>query len=81
MNSYLIYRASFYLMLTVATMALSGDTVEKGAAQLYPMAVAIAGFVAFLTVDRHARLGDVAAGRQCHGCPDAGRIVFRVSAR
>lgn len=54
MNSYLIYRASFYLMLTVATTALSGDSSETRTFQLFPVAVGIAGIVAFLTVDRHA---------------------------
>ena len=28
MNSYLVYRASFYLMLIVASLALVGDTAE-----------------------------------------------------
>ena len=55
MNSYYIYRASFYLMLTVATAALSGDTSEGRFFNLYPMFVAIAGFVAFFTVDRQPR--------------------------
>ena len=54
MNSYLIYRASFYLMLTVATTALSGDTSESRTFQLFPVAVGVAGIVAFLTVDRHS---------------------------
>ncbi len=53
MNSYLIYRASFYLMLTVATMALSGDTSEARPFQIYPLLVSVAGIIAFLTVDRH----------------------------
>jgi protein-glutamine gamma-glutamyltransferase len=53
-NSYLIYRASFYLMLTVATMALSGDTSEARPFQLYPLLVGVAGIIAFLTVDRHS---------------------------
>ena len=55
MNSYYMYRASFYLMLTVATAALSGDTSEGRFFNLYPMFVAIAGFVAFITVDRQPR--------------------------
>ena len=54
MNSYLIYRASFYLMLTVATMALSGDTSEARPFQLYPLLVGVAGILAFLSVDRHS---------------------------
>jgi hypothetical protein len=53
-NSYLIYRASFYLMLTVATMALSGDTSEARPFQLYPLLVGVSGIIAFLTVDRHS---------------------------
>ena len=52
MNSYLVYRASFYLMLIVATMALSGDSVDGQFAMLYTLAVAVAGVVAFFTVDR-----------------------------
>ena len=55
MNSYLVYRASFYLMLTVATLALSADTGESRFAQLYPVVVGVAGIVAFLTVDRQSR--------------------------
>ena len=55
MNSYLVYRASFYLMLFVATMALSGDTPEGQFAKLLGMVVAVAGAVAFFTVDRHRR--------------------------
>ncbi len=54
MNSYLIYRASFYLMLTVATMALSGDTAEARPFQFYPLLVGVAGVIAFLTVDRRS---------------------------
>src|SRR5205823_1631038 len=54
-NSYLVYRASFYLMLTVATLALSGDTSESRFAQFYPVVVSLAGVVAFLTVDRQSR--------------------------
>jgi len=52
MNSYLVYRASFYLMLFVATMALSGDNPEGQFAKILSLAVAVAGIVAFLTVDR-----------------------------
>jgi hypothetical protein len=54
-NSYYLYRASFYLMLTVATAALSGDTSESRFFSLYPVFVAVAGFIAFLTVDRNPR--------------------------
>ncbi len=56
MNSYSIYRGSFYLMLTVATAALSGDSSEAPFFRMYPTFVALAGLVAFLTVDRRRRL-------------------------
>ena len=52
MNSYLVYRASFYLMLVVATMASSGDGQEGPFGRLYTLAVVVAGIVAFFTVDR-----------------------------
>jgi hypothetical protein len=54
-NSYYVYRASFYLMLTVATAALSGDSGETRFFSLYPVFTAVAGFIAFLTVDRNPR--------------------------
>lgn len=56
MNSYSIYRGSFYLMLTVATAALSGDSSELPFFRMYPTFVALAGFVAYFTVDRRRRL-------------------------
>jgi protein-glutamine gamma-glutamyltransferase len=52
-NSYLVYRASFYLMLTVATTALSADGTETQLARSFPWAIALAGVAAFVTVDRH----------------------------
>jgi transglutaminase-like putative cysteine protease len=52
-----IYRASFYLMLFFATLVLSPDTVDNSLAFLYPLAVAVASLVAFLTVDRNPALG------------------------
>ena len=55
MNSYYIYRASLYLMLTVATAALSGDVGEARFFQFYPAFVAAAGLAALFTVDRHPR--------------------------
>ncbi len=55
MNSYLVYRASFYLMLFVATMSLSGDTPEGQFAKFLGVVVAVVGAVAFFMVDR-ARL-------------------------
>jgi hypothetical protein len=54
-NSYLVYRASFYLMLVVASMALVGETSEGQFAKLYTTAVAVGGIVAFFTVDLHRR--------------------------
>jgi hypothetical protein len=55
MNSYLVYRASFYLMLFVATMALSGDSPEGRVAKVLSLVVAAAGIAAFLTVDRRGQ--------------------------
>ncbi len=57
MNSYLVYRASFYLMLFVATMALSGDNPEGQFAKVLGLVVAVAGAVAFYTVDRKQKPG------------------------
>jgi len=52
-----VYRASFYMMLTFATLVLSIDaTGDNPLAMLYPLAVAVAGVVAFLTVDRNPKL-------------------------
>ena len=52
-----IYRASFYLMLTFATLVLSIDaTADNRFAMLYPLAVAFVGVLAFLTVDRNPKL-------------------------
>jgi protein-glutamine gamma-glutamyltransferase len=53
MNSYLVYRASFYVMLSVATMSLSGDSPEGHFARLLGLIAAVAGAVAFYTVDRN----------------------------
>ncbi len=54
MKFQIIYRASFYLMLTFATLVLSIDaTDDNPIAMLYPLAVAVASIIAFLTVDRH----------------------------
>jgi transglutaminase-like putative cysteine protease len=52
MNSNLAYRASFYVMLTVATIALSVDTTDARYNMVYPVIVAVAGFVAYFTVDK-----------------------------
>ena len=52
-----IYRASFYLMLTFATLVLSIDATDDNAfAMLYPLVVAIASVLAFVTVDRNPKL-------------------------
>jgi hypothetical protein len=52
-----IYRSSFYLMLTFATLVLSIDATDDNRfAMLYPVVVAAASVVAFVTVDRNPRL-------------------------
>ena len=43
MNTYLVYRASFYVMLIVASLALVGDSAEGQFAKLYTMAVTVCG--------------------------------------
>ncbi|AMV38517.1 DUF3488 and DUF4129 domain-containing transglutaminase family protein [Planctomyces sp. SH-PL62] len=53
MNSYLVYRASFYVMMTVAATALSVDASDDPVSWLLPPLVGAAGLVAFLTVDRN----------------------------
>jgi transglutaminase-like putative cysteine protease len=53
----MLYRLSFYLMLFFATLALSVDATENPIAWFYPVAVAVGGVVAFMTVDRNPRLG------------------------
>ncbi len=52
MNSYLVYRASFYVMLFIATASLSSDGREGPLGAAYTLAVAAAGLIAFFTVDR-----------------------------
>ena len=53
-----IYRASFYLMLTFATLVLSIDATDDNRfAMLYPLLVALASILAFMTVDRDPGLG------------------------
>ncbi len=53
-----IYRASFYLMLTFATLVLSIDATDDNRfAMLYPVVVALASVAAFLTVDRDPKFG------------------------
>lgn len=52
------YRVSFYVMLFCATLVLSIDATEDNPlAMLYPLAVAVAAFIAATTVDRNPRLG------------------------
>ena len=51
-----MYRASFYLMLTFATLVLSVDaTDDNPLAMLYPLVVAGAGLLAFFLVDFRPR--------------------------
>ncbi len=57
MNSILIYRASFYVMLTVATMILCGEATDSRLDWFLPMGVAAAGVFAFFTVDQSRRWG------------------------
>lgn len=53
-----LYRASMYVMLTLATLVLSIDATQYNRfALLYPLGVAGLGVVAFLTVDRDPRRG------------------------
>jgi transglutaminase-like putative cysteine protease len=53
-----LYRASMYVMLTLATLVLSINAeVYNRFAMLYPLAVALAGVGAFVTVDRRAAQG------------------------
>jgi hypothetical protein len=54
-NSYLVYRASFYLMLTVAAMTSSGDSSGPRFGRFLPILVAVAGVAAFFTVDLHRK--------------------------
>lgn len=55
MNSYSVYRASFYVMMSVATTALCLDTTETAFGAYYPVIVSAAGFAAFFLVDRNPR--------------------------
>jgi len=53
-----LYRGSFYLMLFLATLVMSIDaTTDNQIAMLYPPAVAVAGAIALLTVDRRTGQG------------------------
>ncbi|WP_246196458.1 DUF3488 and transglutaminase-like domain-containing protein [Aquisphaera giovannonii] len=53
----MIYRVSFYVMLTVATKILCGDAADSRIDGLLPFVVAGAGVLAFLSVDQAPRLG------------------------
>lgn len=57
MSSYLVYRASFYLMMTVAAVALCADPSNSRFGWLPPFLVAAAGVAALSTVDRDPKLG------------------------
>lgn len=57
MNSQLVYRASFYLMMTVAAIALCVDPTDSRFGWLPPPLVAAAGVAALLTVDRDPSRG------------------------
>ncbi len=52
MNSTLIYRASFYVMLTVATTILCGEATDSRIDWFLPVGVAAAGALAFFMVDQ-----------------------------
>ncbi|WP_406700352.1 DUF3488 and transglutaminase-like domain-containing protein [Singulisphaera sp. Ch08] len=52
-----LYRTSFYLMLTLATLTMSVDVTDNNFSILFPIAVAISGFIAVMTVDRNPSLG------------------------
>lgn len=52
------YRLSFYLMLVLATLVMSIDVTDQNPiAMIYPLAVLVAGLVAFFTVDRNPKIG------------------------
>lgn len=52
-----LYRTSFYLMLTLATLTMSVDVTDNNFSILFPIAVAASGFLAVMTVDRNPALG------------------------
>lgn len=56
MTSPFVYRASFYLMMTVAAIALCADPSDSRLGWLPPPLVAAAGVAALLTVDRDPTL-------------------------
>src|SRR3954447_13116395 len=52
-----LYRGSFYLMLTLATLTMSIDATDSKISMLFPVAVAIGGVAALPTVDPRPSLG------------------------
>jgi len=56
-NSYLVYRGTFYLLMVVATIILTTEAGDAPSAKLYPLGVACAAAIAFCTVDRVPRWG------------------------
>ena len=52
-----LYRGSFYLMLVFSTLVLSIDATDSRMALFYPVAVAVGGVVALLTIDRRPGAG------------------------
>ncbi|SIN91700.1 protein of unknown function [Singulisphaera sp. GP187] len=52
-----LYRTSFYLMLTLATLTMSVDVTDNNFSILFPVMVALSGFLAVMTVDRNPALG------------------------
>jgi hypothetical protein len=56
-TTYLVYRASFYVLLTVATTILSGDATDSRLDWFLPGVVATVGALAFFTVDQTPRWG------------------------
>ncbi len=57
MSSSLIYRASFYVMMTVATTILCGDATDSRLDWFLPVVVSVAGALAFFTVDQPGSWG------------------------
>ena len=57
MNSNLIYRTSFYVMLSAATAILCGEATDSRLDGFLPIIVTVAGVVAFLMVDRSEQWG------------------------
>ncbi|MBV8194121.1 MAG: DUF3488 domain-containing protein, partial [Candidatus Dormibacteraeota bacterium] len=57
MSSILIYRASSYVMLSVATTILCGKASDSRLDWFLPVGVAAAGALAFFTVDQPRRWG------------------------